>query len=86
MLSVRLPDPLETQLAIYCEAAGLSKSAVVQAALEKHLKKQAANLPASSDGKRMTKDPFLALIGSGNRRYSTEKIMRMTRGSDWNQP
>ena len=86
MLSVRLPDPLETQLATYCEAAGLSKSAVVQAALEKHLKKQAANIPAGSDGERMTKDPFLALIGSGNRKHSTEQIMRMTRGSDCNQP
>ena len=34
MLSVRLPDPLENQLAAYCETVGLSKSAVVQAALE----------------------------------------------------
>ena len=86
MLSVRLPDPLESQLATYCEAVGLSKSAVVQAALEKHLKKQAANLAAASGTKRTTKDPLLALIGSGNRKYSTDQIMRMTRGNDWNKP
>ena len=86
MLSVRLPDPLESQLAAYCDTVGLSKSAVVQAALEKHLKKQSATLAAGSGTKRTTKDPFLALIDSGNRKYSTDQIMRMTRGDDWNQP
>lgn len=86
MLSVRLPEPLESQLAAYCETAGLSKSAVVQAALEKHLKKLAPGLAAAGGAKRATKDPFLALIGSGNRKYSTDQIMRMTRGDDWNQP
>ena len=85
MLSVRLPDPLESQLATYCENAGLSKSAVVQVALEKHLKKQMATLAAQSGAKRSIKDPFLALIGSGNRKYSTDQIMRMTRGDDWTQ-
>jgi predicted DNA-binding protein len=86
MLSVRLPDPLESQLAAYCESAGLSKSAVVQAALEKHLKKLAPGLAAASGTKRATKDLFLALLGSGNRKYSTDQIMRMTRGDDLNQP
>ena len=86
MLSVRLPDPLESQLASYCETAGLSKSAVVQAALEKHLKKQVATLAAQSGANRSTKDPFLALIGSGNRKFSTDQIMRMTRGDGWMQP
>ena len=86
MLSVRLPDPLENQLATYCETVGLSKSAVVQAALEKQLRKQAVNLAACSGAKRISKDPFLALIGSGNRKYSTDQIMRMTRGDNWNQP
>ena len=85
MLSVRLPDPLESQLATYCEAAGLSKSAVVQAALEKHLKKQTRSLAVAGGIKRADKDPFLALIGSGNRKYSTEQIMRMTRGDAWNR-
>ena len=35
---------------------------------------------------RETEDPFLTLIGSGNRKYSTDQIMRMTRGDDRNQP
>ena len=86
MLSVRLPDPLENQLAAYCETAGLSKSAVVQTALEKHLKKLASGRSAGGSAKRANKDPFLALIGSGNRQYSTDQVMRMTRGDDWNQP
>jgi predicted DNA-binding protein len=51
MMSVRLPEPLESLLAAYCESAGLSKSAVVQAALEKHLKKLAPGLAAASGTK-----------------------------------
>ena len=31
------------------------------------------------------KDPLLALTGSGNRKCSTDQIMRMTRGDDRNQ-
>ena len=81
MLSVRLPEPLENQLAAYCEMAGVSKSSVVQEALEKHLKKQ---LPAAN--KNAAKDPFLALIGTGNRKYTTDQIMEMTRGEGWNKP
>ena len=34
---------------------------------------------------RETENPFLTLIGSGNRKYSTDQIMRMTRGDDRNQ-
>jgi predicted DNA-binding protein len=86
MLSVRLPDQLESKLAAYCETAGLSKSAVVQAALEKHLKKEVPGPAAASSTKRAIKDPFLALIGSGNRKSSTDQIMRMTRGDGWNKP
>ena len=85
MLSVRLPDPLATQLTAYCETAGVSKSSVVQAALEQHLKKQTATHTAAKSG-RATKDPLLALVGTGNRKYSTDQIMRMTRGADWNKP
>jgi hypothetical protein len=81
MLSVRLPIPLEHQLALYCETLNVTKSAVVQQALEKHLKDQ----PLKPQ-RQAKKDPFLALLGSGNRKYSTEQIMRMTRGSDWNKP
>lgn len=72
MLSVRLPDDLETQLASYCKTQNLPKSKVVQMALRQHLP------PAEVD-------PFLALIGSGNGKYTTDDIMRMSRGEDWNQ-
>ena len=84
-LTVRLSGPLASQLAAYCEITGVSKSSVVQAALEKHLKKQTATRAAAKSG-RATKDPLLALVGTGNRKYSTDQIMRMTRGADWNKP
>lgn len=85
MLSVRLPDSLASQLRAYCQSTGVSKSSVVQAALEKHLKKQAAAVAAEKT-KRVKQDPLLALIGTGNRKYTTDQIMRMTRGADWNKP
>ena len=85
MLSVRLPDPLASQLTAYCQSAGVSKSSVVQAALEKHLKKQMATLTANKP-KYIKQDPLLAMVGSGNRKFSTDQIMRMTRGADWNKP
>ena len=85
MLSVRLPDPLASQLTAYCQSAGVSKSSVVQAALEKHLKKQMAT-PAANKPKHVKHDPLLAMVGSGNRKFSTDQIMRMTRGADWNKP
>ena len=85
MLSVRLPDPLASQLTAYCQSAGVSKSSVVQAALEKHLKKQMAALAANKP-KQVKQDPLLAMVGSGNRKFSTDQIMRMTRGADWNKP
>ena len=84
MLSVRLPDPLASQLTAYCKTAGVSKSSVVQAALEKHLKKRTATRAAAKSG-RATKDPLLALVGTGNRKFTTDQIMRMTRGADWNK-
>jgi hypothetical protein len=83
MLSVRLPEPLEKRLAEYCEAMNVSKSFAVQTALEKHLKKAA--IRGSVKG-AVKKNPFLALVGTGNGRYSTEQVMRMTRGEDWNKP
>ncbi len=83
MLSVRLPQPLERQLSAFCEAQHITKSAVVQLALEKHLNQagnSAQRAAASPSG-----NPFAALRGIGNRKLSTEQIMRMTRGDDWNQ-
>ncbi len=81
MLSVRLPETLENQLNDYCAQRHTSKSAVVQELLEKHLQAGKAG-----GGPRSLKNPFAAFIGSGNRKYTTDQIMRMTRGDDWNQP
>ena len=80
MLSVRLPQPLENQLAAFCDAKQLSKSSVVQLALEKHLK-----LVCKPTRKTTGANPFEALRGIGNRKFTTDQIMRMTRGDDWNK-
>lgn len=80
MLSVRLPDDLDAQLNAYCAAEHIHKSKVVQLALRNHLS-WAHQSNAANDG-----DPLLALMGSGNGRYKTEDIMRMSRGADWNKP
>ncbi len=79
MLSVRLPGSLEQQLAVYCNNLKLTKSAVVQKALEAHL-----NNTAHAAKKSRSANPIRALRGTGNRKYTTEQIMRMTRGDDWN--
>ncbi|WP_310461342.1 hypothetical protein [Sphaerotilus sp.] len=68
---------MEAQLSAYCAARHLRKSQVVQTALRLLLSEEVA--PAEAD-------PFLAMVGSGNGRYTTEDIMRMSRGEDWNQP
>ena len=81
MLSVRLPQTLENQLAAFCAAQHASKSAVVQLALERHLKSVTQPDPALKSD-----NPFAALRGIGNRKLSTDQIMRITRGEDWNRP
>jgi hypothetical protein len=81
MLSVRLTPPLEKQLAVFCEMQQVSKSSVVQLALEKHLSLVAKPMRAVPSA-----NPFAALRGTGNRKLSTEQIMQMSRGDDWNQP
>jgi hypothetical protein len=81
MLSVRLTSPLEKQLAVFCEMQHVSKSSVVQIALEKHLSLVSKQAQAAK-----TANPFAALRGTGNCKLSTEQIMQMTRGDDWNQP
>ena len=72
MLNVRLPEDLEAQLASYCKEQKLQKSKVVQIALRQHLRQAKADL-------------LQAVIGSGNGKYSTQEIMRMSRGEDWNK-
>jgi hypothetical protein len=81
MLSVRLPVPLENQLTAFCAAQHVSKSSVVQLALEKHLSRVAAPVQGGKSA-----NPFAALRGVGNRKLTTEQIMQMTRGKDWSQP
>lgn len=73
MLSVRLPEDLEAQLDAFCRQQHMQKSKVVQMALRKHLS-------------QANDDPFLALIGSGNGKFTTDDIMKLSRGDDWNQP
>ena len=80
MLSVRLPEQLEAQLTAHCQATQVSKSSVVQAALESFLR-----LAAEQRAAALQSDPFQSLIGSGNRQLSTDQVMRLTRGDDWNQ-
>ena len=82
MLSVRLPPALETQLAQFCELTHLSKSAVVQQALEAHLKSQRTH----QRRQQATTDPIDAFVGSAPRAISTDAWLRQTRGDDWGQP
>jgi hypothetical protein len=81
MLCVRLPENLRNQLTVYCAALHLTKSAVVQQALEKHLEAIAKPLKKSK-----SINPFSNFRGTGNKKYTTDQIMRMTRGDDWNKP
>jgi len=77
MLSVRLPRSLAHQLSAYCNSLKVTKSAVVQQALEKYLK-----IVAKPAKQFRLANPTRALRGTGNRKYTTEQIMRMTRGDD----
>lgn len=81
MLSVRLTPPLEKQLAVFCDAQHVSKSSVVQLALERHL-----SLVAKPARVAKPANPFASLRGTGNHKLTTDQIMQMTRGEDWNTP
>ena len=91
MLSVRLPESIERDLNQYCAVRKLSKSQVVQEALAEYL--VAAQTP--SVGKPAPEpdlsflapdDPIRKFIGIAKDGMSTDELMRMTRGDDWNQP
>ena len=78
-LSVRLPASLEKQLFEYCKKNGLSKTQAVQQALSRFFvqpKTQFAIDPA---------DPLSKWVGVIKKGPSTDELMRMTRGDDWNQ-
>ena len=81
MLSVPLPQSLESKLNAFCNERRLTKSAVVQLALEKYL-----SLESKRSSTTAAANPFAALLGTGNRKFTTEQIMRMTRGDDWMRP
>jgi hypothetical protein len=91
MLSVRLPETVERELTQYCAARKLSKSHVVQEALAEYL--VAAKTASSHNAAPEPDLSFLALddpirqfIGIAKDGMSTDELMRMTRGDDWNQP
>jgi hypothetical protein len=91
MLSVRLPEAIERDLNQYCAVRKLSKSHVVQEALAEYL----VAAKTSSHGKPVPEpdlsflaadDPIRKFIGIAKDGMSTDELMRMTRGDDWNQP
>ena len=91
MLSVRLPEAMERELTQYCAARKLSKSRVVQEALAEYL--VAAKTPSSPRAAPepdlsflAPDDPIRQFIGIAKDGMSTDELMRMTRGDDWNQP
>ena len=91
MLSVRLPETIERDLNQYCASRKLTKSQVVQEALTEYL---VATQSASRDVARpepdlsflAADDPIRQFIGIAKDGMSTDELMRMTRGDDWNQP
>ena len=91
MLSVRLSETMERDLKQFCAVRKLSKSQVVQEALAEYL----VTAQGPSDGKEAPEpdlsflapdDPIRQFIGIAKDGMSTDELMRMTRGDDWNQP
>jgi hypothetical protein len=91
MLSVRLSETIERDLKQFCAVHKLSKSQVVQEALAEYL----VTAQGPSDGKAAPEpdlsflapdDPIRQFIGIAKDGMSTDELMRMTRGDDWNQP
>ncbi len=79
-LSVRLPAQLENQFLDYCERNGISKTKAVQQALSRLIsppKPQFSVDPAN---------PLAKWIGVIKGGPSTDELMCMTRGDDWNKP
>ena len=91
MLSVRLPEAIERDLTQYCIVRKVSKSQVVQEALAEYM--VAAKAPSSAKPAHepdlsflAPDDPIRQFIGIAKDGMSTDELMRMTRGDDWNQP
>ena len=91
MLSVRLPETIERDLKQFCAVRKLTKSQVVQEALAKYLvagqaQSHARAVPDPDLSFLAPDDPIRQFIGIANDGMSTDELMRMTRGDDWNQP
>jgi hypothetical protein len=91
MLSVRLSETMERDLTQFCAVRKLSKSQVVQEALAEYLVAK----QSPSHGKAAPEpdlsflapdDPIRQFIGIAKDGMSTDELMRMTRGDNWNQP
>ena len=91
MLSVRLSETMERDLKQFCAVRKLSKSQVVQEALAEYLvAAQSQSLGTAAPEPDLSflapDDPIRQFIGIAKDGMSTDELMRMTRGDDWNQP
>lgn len=91
MLSVRLPEAIERDLAQFCVSRKLTKSQVVQEALAEYMVVAKASSPTKPVPEPdlsflAPDDPIRQFIGIAKDGMSTDELMRMTRGDDWNQP
>jgi hypothetical protein len=91
VLSVRLPEAIERDLTQFCTTRKLTKSQVVQEALAEYLVAAKAPSPAKPPPEPdlsflAPDDPIRQFIGIAKDGMSTDELMRMTRGDDWNQP
>jgi len=89
MLSVRLSPPIEKNLNAYCRQMHMTKSQVVQEAVAQWLSMAKKQTPANAESDLSflpPDDPIRAFIGIAKNGMSTDDLMRMTRGEDWNTP
>ena len=91
MLSVRLSETIERDLKQFCAVRKLTKSQVVQEALAEYMvaaqaPPHARAVPDPDLSFLAPDDPIRQFIGIAKDGVSTDELMRMTRGDDWNQP
>ena len=89
MLSVRLPQNVENNLTAYCKHMRMTKSQVVQEAVEQWLNTAKKKMPKTVEPDLSflaPNDPIREFIGIAKDGMSTDELMRMTRGDDWNKP
>lgn len=90
MLSVRLPEAMERDLTQFCASRKLTKSHVVQEALAEYMVVAKSSLAKPQPEPDLSflapDDPIRQFIGIAKDGMSTDELMRMTRGDDWNQP